>query len=286
MRHINTNAIDVPDNWLDIAKQELGNTYPSLWTFFKDTFEEKFGKKCWFTESENIGAVNPIDHFRPKANNVAKLSSTNADLVQNIWDRIDAESRVGYPFLEFEFTNFRYACAFCNSLNKDESKKAKGKRNYFPLKKGSAYASSIRELPLETNCLLDPCVSTDPELLTFNERGEVKPHVSVLESDWEYCRVKVSIELYHLHYSVFVERRSEIWDSCKTRIEIVDSLIKKINLTKEEQGCLQHYIMELKKMSHRRTQFSAVSIDCIRHYKQKNRYFWLDKFFPESKLAK
>lgn len=286
MRYIDTSSIIVPANWVLLAKAELGNTYASLWSYFRLGMENLVGKKCWYSESCNIGSLNPIDHFRPKANRVKSLTSAFASLDASLWAQMDTRSRAGYPFLEFEFSNYRYACYVVNSSNKKETTDGttKGKLNFFPLQNGSPFGTSIPTLNTEISCLLDPCNLNDPALLTFNEFGKINPHVALLNVSWEYCRVLVSIELYHLHYYYFVEKRRELWDYCKERIELADTIYIKAVKTPEEERILLSFIRELNNKINKKSEFSAVAIDCISFYKAS--YPWLNILFPAARMSK
>ncbi len=286
MRYIDITPIQPPANWLDLAKAELGNNYEFLWTYLRNDFETLVSKKCWYSESCNIGSVNPIDHFRPKAARVKLLTPQYATLNSTVWARINPNSRNGYPFLKFHYPNYRYSCYIVNTSNKRESTDGvtKGKSNFFPLRLGSAVGTSLADINAEAICLLDPCNIDDPGYLTFNEFGKIEPHRSILDSSWEYCKVVVSIELYHLHYPSFVEKRVEVWDLCKEKIELAATIYPKTIKTAEEENALIAYIKDVNRMIDKKREFSAVAIDCIFSYKKK--YPWLDLFFPSIRLTK
>lgn len=287
MRYIDTGSIKVPANWKELAEKHFGSSYSSLWSYFKKDMENIVGKKCWYSESINNGSNNPIDHFRPKGTKIRKIPVYPS--IKNIINTIENVDRNGYPFLEFEFSNYRYACDIVNSPSKDNNdEKTRGKWDYFPLKKGSISAKSLEELSNEMPALLDPCNQKDVEMLSFNSLGFIEPHVSILNTTWEYCRVKVSIEVYHLHFNNFREKRIVIWNSCKKLIELIDDFVQKLlnseKLNELEKKSLEHYKKELSCKIKKNSEFSAVAIDCIRFYKQK--YEWLENFFPDSKLKK
>lgn len=283
MRYIDTSSIIVPTDWPVVAKQ---NKFDPLWSFFKRNFENLNGKKCWYSESDNSGSINPIDHFRPKANNVAKLSAKNADLEPFVWSAINSQKRSGYSFLELVFSNYRYSCDITNSLNKNDKGIAKGKSNYFPLQSMSPYGTNSSNINLELICLLDPCVFNDPQLLFFKDTGFIEPHFSVKTGSWEYCRVKVSIEVYNLHYYVFLEKRILLWNSCKESIELANILFFKVNKSDEDVNHLAYHIKELRKRINKNKEFSAVAIDCIKFYKGQSAFLWLDHHFPDRLLDK
>lgn len=286
MRYIDTSHIIVPPNWLNLARARFPNNYPSLWSYFRQEFEIIVGKKCWYSESVNIGSNNPIDHFRPKSNTVKALTEKYIKLDASFWGQIDARRRPGYQFLEFEFSNYRYSCYIVNTSNKREThdNTTKGKSNFFPLKHGSPLGTNTVDIVHENICLIDPCNINEPGFLTFNETGYITPHVSLLNTSWDYCRVLVSIEVYHLHYDSFREKRLELWDYCKERIELANAIYIKPQRTLQEDASFLDYIKELRKKINKISEFSAVAIDCIHSYKKT--YSWLDTIFPDHILVK
>ena len=283
MRYINRGSISVPANWLALATQAKKNP---RWSYFKAALEGIVEKKCWYSESDNAGAKNPIDHFRPKAATVARLTPKNADLGVAVWNSIDAATRTGYPFLEFEFDNYRYSCDFTNSLNSGTNGKAKGKSNFFPLRAGSRFATSPANLNIEHICLLDPCDPADPKLLAFTNTGYVQPHISVLSGTWEYSKVMVSIEVYHLHYNRFIEKRVILWNDCKEHIELADILFKKTDKTNEDNTNIAYHIKHLTQKISKKSEFSATAIDCLTSFLAISTYSWLKYYFPSSVLIK
>lgn len=284
MRYINTNILNIPDNWLDLAKAELGNNHASLWSYLKPEIEKVVNKKCWFSESINLGADNDIEHFRPKAARVKQLTNENADLEPSVWPQINTAARDGYSFLEFEKSNYRYACTFINSPRRGQKNKVRGKSNFFPLQTGSALGTAAANIVDEVFCLLDPCIEEDVELFAFNDIGEIQPHVSILNDSWDYCRVKVSVEVYHLHYYRFVDARKQVWDACKEFILLANELYLMTPKTPLEERTLKIYIQKIMDSTDKKSPFSAVSVDCIRYYKKT--IDWLEKVFPEATLVK
>ncbi len=113
MRYIDTSHIIVPTDWVVLARQVKKSnrqrkfTKDALWSYFREDFEAIVGKKCWYSESSNIGTNNPIDHFRPKANTLKATPLYNSILP--LVSQLDLTVGSGYPFLKFEFSNYRYA---------------------------------------------------------------------------------------------------------------------------------------------------------------------------------
>jgi hypothetical protein len=292
MRYIDTSHIVVPSNWTDLARQVKksdGRTRKfsegALWSYFREDFEDIVGKKCWYSESSNDGSSNPIDHFRPKADNVKAIPLYSS--ISSLASQLDLAQGIGYKFLKFEFSNYRYSCDIVNSPHTEITvdKTTRGKWDFFPIRSGSTRALSLANIPNEIHCLLDPCVQNDVEMLTFNNLGFIEPHISILNTSWEYCRVKVSIELYHLDYSVFVEGRKEVWGFCEDRIDILNNCMQKRirseQLSEIETKSMIQARKDLDKSINKKSKFSAVAIDCI-HYHQ-NTYTWLKILFPDIK---
>lgn len=290
MRYINTSHINPPNNWVDLAREQNRTAdYPpttSLWSYFKSQLEGIVGKKCWYSESLNIGSINPIDHFRPKAARIKELPKF--EQLKDVLDRININSGNGYPFLIHEFSNYRYACGRVNSPIKHETKDklSRGKWDYFPIKINTTRATTLDERASEEICFIDPCIQEDTELLTFTDIGTIQAHKSVLEAEWEYCKVLVSIEVYHLHYYEFCEVRKEVWKDCAKEIRLSTRLYEKNPKTDEEQENFSDRIEKLVILINKKTQFSAVAIDCIRFYKSQPAYAWLNIFFTDKNLKK
>lgn len=288
MRYIDTTSFVIPPNWMELARI---NNFSPLWSSLKPVFESIVGKKCWYNESINAGTSNPIDHFRPKAIQVKKLDAKYATLDEVVWSQLFSGTQSGYAFLEFEYSNYRYACGFANSAHKRESLDdiSRGKWDFFPLKSDSIIATNIQQLGQELNALLDPCNPQDPELLNFNEFGGVDPSDSILTNSWEYCRVKVSIEVYNLMYFVISNKRQELWGACVRDFEVLSLLYNKSEKTNEEQLSFDHLFKKLIKLLEKESEYSAVVIDCIKHYRKRKDpllYKWLHEVIPDELLKK
>jgi len=288
MRYIDTTALVISPDWVDIARV---SHFSPLWSSLKPVFESIVGKKCWYNESINDGTSNPIDHFRPKTSKVKKLNAKYATLDAVIWSQLFLGPQPGYPFLELEYSNYRYACGFSNSAHTKESKDGitRGKWDFFPLKSDSILATNIQVLGQEMNALLDPCNSQDPELLTFNEFGGIDPSDSILTNSWEYCRVKISIEVYNLMYFVISSKRQELWITCERDFEMLSLLYNKSEKTNEEQLSFDHLFKKLIILLEKKSEYSAVVIDCIKHYRKRKDpsfYKWLHEVIPDELLKK
>lgn len=288
MRYIDISHLAIPSNWTIKARKEK---YSPLWSALKPELETLVGKKCWYNESINDGTSNPVDHFRPKSARIQKFTAKYAKLETVVWNQLLTGLQSGYPFLELEHSNYRYACGFANSTHHRESIDGitRGKSNFFPLRSGSASATTIAGIASEEVALLDPCKSGDAELLSFNEFGGIDPSEAVLTGSWNYCRVKVSIEVYNLVYIIISTKRQELWTSTMREIEMMTVLYNKPNKTVEEQMSFDHLFINLIKSLQKKAEYSAVVIDCIKQYrKRKDRiiYKWIHNEIPNHLLIK
>lgn len=168
------------------------------WIVHKKAFEKLSNNKCWFSEAYATVSDFQIEHFRPKKkidlirskddyNEKRKLADTN-----------------GYWWLSYDLENFRLAGGKPNQI----------KGNYFPLETNSSIAGVLnnswrREIPI----LLDPCVKSDIELLTYDgtEPKESDPNVNSLE----HIRARISIKVYGLKIQKLKNARSRVYEETK-----------------------------------------------------------------------
>lgn len=154
--------------------------HSSVWRDCKEHLKATSYEKCFYCESKDIRSDGAVDHFRPKS---------------------------VYPWSAFSFSNFRFACTFCNSLRKDkETGKTGGKGNQFPLFEGCQRATCEGEECHERPILVDPCKAGDPLEIDFASDGRAVP-AYVGEGDERNERGRTSIGAYHLNHSAFVEER-------------------------------------------------------------------------------
>ncbi|MFN3197527.1 MAG: hypothetical protein ACE366_03750 [Bradymonadia bacterium] len=116
--------------------------------------------RCMYCQDS---AGTDIEHFRPKAD---------------------------YPHLAFEWSNYLWACSFCNSNQKRDS---------FPL--------DDEDQPL----LIDPTVDEPLDHLTFS------PATGIFVGDTP--KGETSIELLGLNRDLLVEGRSDAWVACQSFFE-------------------------------------------------------------------
>lgn len=173
------------DKLIDDNAKHWGKLKPWL-------FALSYGK-CWFTEGKDICSHKDVEHFRPKKE--AK--------------NLDGTDRGGYWWLAFDYTNYR-ACG--NVPNRK-------KGGWFPLHEGSLCSKfEARCEESEVPYLLDPIISTDTDLLAFNEEGNAIPAPDA--DAWGKERALMSIERFKLneHDDLPAERR-KVWQEVNGAIE-------------------------------------------------------------------
>ena len=87
------------------------------------------------------------------------------------------------------YHNYRLSCAKCNRPSKPC-----GKKDYFPIKKGTPYA--VYPNSDDDNILLDPCKKEDCELIDCDNTGAI---IANTKDRYERFRVEVSERIYNLN---------------------------------------------------------------------------------------
>ena len=176
------------------ARREYLDQRRAVWTAFRPCFESVFGAKCWYTESENPGTDDDIDHFRPKGR-VA-----------------ECREHGGYWWEAFNWRNLRLSCHRANRLRGNpETGRTQGKGDHFPVVAEEERWMTPEEPCLERPILLDPTDPADPPLVTFSPDGRValsSAHVGtkVLRERFETSRIHL-----HLDWPRFVEDRRNLY---------------------------------------------------------------------------
>jgi hypothetical protein len=212
MRYVNLDDIELPEGWLERAKQAKQavasgndpNDHATVWRELKNSLGGLFHDKCWFCETPVTRSDNAVDHFRPKGRVREAL-----------------RPHPGYRWLAFDQSNFRYSCTFCNSRRKDtEGGTIGGKADRFPLMDEASRAYTEEAVCNENPKLLDPCELDDWRLLGCKiENGKPCPTSQDRE---EIGRAEASIEIYHLHHE----------PTCKQRLSAARSLLRDVEEAK------------------------------------------------------
>lgn len=165
-----------------------------IWRAFKRHLRTMSYGKCWYSEA--IGPQSPydVDHFRPKSEA----------------QRSEAEKDEGYPWLAFDWDNFRYSAERSNRLSTDEDTgEVLGKSSWFPLGPDSPTATwrdrcVMKEKPL----LLDPTKEADVALIDVGSDGLMVPSRTCTTAGKE--RVAASVRLYGLDLPDLLSARRQV----------------------------------------------------------------------------
>jgi uncharacterized protein (TIGR02646 family) len=183
------------------ARRELIKANRKRWVDFRPSFESLVGQKCWYTESQNPGTDDDVDHFRPKGN-------------------VEGLTHGGYWWEAFNWRNLRLSCHRANRTRiNPETGQPHGKGAHFPLlNEGQRWmgpAAPCHELP----ALLDPTNPSDPPMLTYgiDGRAALAPE---FEGDVAACqRIDQSRRYLHLDWPSFVEQRTALYGRIATRVD-------------------------------------------------------------------
>lgn len=251
-----------------------------IWSEIKESLP--YSEKCWISEAKEV-SPRTIEHFRPKKmvsrTNFKRIGLPSFKEAQRTdWTKSTQYKGIGYWWLAFDFVNFRICITNINSI----------KSNRFPLRFGCPIAyDNIDNLELEDAILLDPTKKGDPELLTFDPDGKVKP-TEVDESKDEYIRAHISIKIYGLNdIEPLVSHRNAKWKDCLDLItdnqhfypiikpiiedgqELIDELIVPLERFNSKCKKLKEYISP-------DAEYSAVAKTCLLSYVSS--YTWINDY--------
>lgn len=197
MRYVDRSKLLKPTGWIQraqtaakaVAAGDDPNDHSQVWRDLKDGLAALLHDKCWYCESSVDRSDNAVDHFRPK-NRVSDA----------------ANPHLGYRWLAFNESNFRYACTYCNSRRKDvEGGTAGGKADRFPLVNEAQRVYAAGPIAVEQPMLLDPCEISDWRLLgCHQENGQP---CAASKDPISKQRAEASIEILHLHYEPTCKKR-------------------------------------------------------------------------------
>ena len=223
MRFVNLDRLEPPAGWEDRAaaaktaaaeaqsdaeRKAIIKAKADIWRDLKPSLEKLSNKKCWYCEAIQERSDKHVDHFRPK----------------NQVDEDACGDHPGYWWLAFDWNNFRYSCAFCNSPHRDaETGASEGKGARFPLfdemKRCYNESDSLAD---EQPALLDPTVPGEPDLIWFDEDGMSRPLHSVDAAEWPHRRATESIQIYHLNDEDIRQARLAVCNECKRTVADAD----------------------------------------------------------------
>lgn len=192
------------------ARSEYFKAHP-YWTELMPLFERWSYGKCWYTEAKprQHGAGFEIDHFRPKS------------IARDPWN--NHREWAGYPWLAYEWTNFRLASPNANKLGTDVDGNSAGKGVYFPLRSAVSPVASC-EADLEDEyphvLLIDPWVPDEVSDISFGEDGRVT--CTNDNDEFRKHRVMRTVSVYNLDHSGLIEKRQDVWRACKKLLDDID----------------------------------------------------------------
>lgn len=220
------------DNHADlVAWRSNANKVEGDWTdlkpYLSDTCRLKDGvhtiTKCWYSElHQGDNYALDVEHCRPK-NAAEPLNKKQVKDIENTTGENflqDVATGNSYPWLQFEYRNYRIVTALTN--------RAGAKHIYFPIVKDTTrlaagtYPWNTEEFPF----FLDPAIKHDADLLLVEPSGRIIPKapktpltqadIDALPGSWEtdafnYTRAEVTIKMYRLNDAVFVEGRKELF---------------------------------------------------------------------------
>lgn len=172
---------------------------PNKWKAVKDRLCAQLGNKCWYTETELIGAPLAIDHYRPFGD---------------------------YWWLAFDAENYRVACPWANSPKHNSLHGCGGgKGERFPLLPPATKATKKNELPNERPIILDPCNAADCELLAFQADGRPILNPAFAGDAIAKQRVDESKILLNLDHPDFNTKREQLYNDIATDVRAHEGLL-------------------------------------------------------------
>lgn len=267
MRTIPINLLELPEGWADKAqaliesmqekteaeRKEIINGN-SIWQELLVALKKLSNGKCWYSEAQEVMSDLDVDHFRPKSEAL----------------NLDNLKREGYWWLAFDWENYRLSSIYSNRKRKDkhtEEDLSYGKGSFFPLRENCRAATCKAELDDEVFYLLDPVNPDDPDLLHFNDEGKAVPSITEDDQPWEFQRAKISIDLYHLNHTPLREARQVVWNLCQRKIDEIKTIGKKEYRSASDNARVQRIREELREMTSKKSEFSAVALACIEQNK-------------------
>lgn len=176
-----------------------------IWRAFKRHLRVMSYGKCWYSEAVGPQSFYDVDHFRPKSE--ARRSETVTD--------------DGYPWLAFDWDNFRFSAERSNRPNNDEENDdSVGKSSWFPLVEGSPIACwDDRCVGAELPMLLDPTRQADVALLKVRSNGLVGPSGTCVGTGLK--RVAATLTYYGLNLPNIRDARLDVMRDIGKRVEVL-----------------------------------------------------------------
>lgn len=185
-----------------VRRRELIERHRDKWVAFRPHFERLFGEKCWYTECENPGTDDDVDHFRPKGR-VAE-------------DALHG----GYWWEALNWRNFRLSCHRANRLRiNQDAGDTQGKGDHFPLLDPTRRWRDPGQPNRESPMLLDPVRPGDPGLLTFQIDGRAALSPRHADEPDARRRVEASRVCLHLDWPAIRQQRQLLYVDVAQRVD-------------------------------------------------------------------
>lgn len=197
-----------------------------VWRSFSKYLSKMAHNKCWYSESPDPQSFFEIDHFRPSG--AAK--------------REEGKQDGGYPWLAFEWENFRFSAGRCNRQSTDElTDEVVGKWTWFPLFNKPQADWDCRCEDWEEVVLLDPTKTRDVRLITVDTEklvGHIAPSRICVGSK-NHERVDRSVKLLGLNLPALVDARKkvmrDIQDDFDTLLELIEDDKERVAIDRQER---------------------------------------------------
>lgn len=228
-------------------RNDFIDRHDDYWGKLKAHYMKLSHEKCWYTEAKEIASHYHMDHFRPKKQ--PKELKKNCEIET-------ATSKEAYWWLAFDWKNYRLAASIPNT----------SKHSYFPLKKGTHPITQGQDVDDEWCGLLDPTDEFDVSLIAFGIDGKAYPACEDANC-WDAQRVTLSKQVYNLDYQPLVDKRIEIQQICKQKIQKIKNAQRNYAKThsSEFRDMLKDYVRELKAITRPDAELSAVARNYIRN---------------------
>lgn len=238
-----------------------------FWGIIKSSFPH--ADKCWYSEAKESVSPYEIEHFRPskatrRSTGVKKFYKAYCEAQRKDWVTSSKYAGAGYWWLAFDYTNYRNSGKLINSI----------KSTRFPLRLGSSIAyEETDDCSLEVPLLLDPTVSSDPDLLTFDPYGKAAPTI-VDPMEHDHFRAVASIHIYGLNaIDTLVKHRLTKWAECTKAIERASERYKDVEqaindgdtaaLSKNLDQFMDFVQRDIRPAMEPSSEFSAVARACV-----------------------
>ncbi len=257
------------DSWDEKAKQWSGRVEASAdpsaeiksignpWSSLKLAFVKKFGEKCWYTESPQIGTDLDVDHYWPKG----RVKNADGQIVKH-----NKKPHPGYWWKAFDINNYRNSCIYANR-GRDEG----GKVDYFPLLDESKRAwNKNSPCDYKYHQILDPCCLEDVRLLSFEIEPGKTASITTEDINFnDYEKVRLSKTLLNLDHKTITPHRLRI---IKETVRMINALklfsrFKEEELDEEVRTGIVDAKDRLKQLCNRKNEFSAAAVQHLLPYK-------------------